>query len=634
MPKRRFVAVVVVLAMLVVPLGAFAAYPDYDFVDTWGGPGSDPGQFTDPGGIAQGPYGEVFVSEYIGNRIQVFDADGMFLRQLGSAGSGDGQMQHPAGMEVTEDGLLFLADSRNDRISTWSTSGDWYGSFGTSGTGDGQLEAPLDVALGPDGLLYVVENHNHRVQVFEPDGTYVRKWGIFGSATGEFKYPGALEIDSSGTVWVVDSDNDRIQRFTLEGTYLGTVGSSGTGDGELSSPYDIEADPHGNMYVTDSNNSRVQKFTFDGTFVTEFGSSGTGDGEFNFCWGVLPSSERYVMVTDEANHRVQRWFTAVPTAEEPIAGNTRFTTAVAASVAGYPSGLSEDAEGYKTVIIATGRNWPDALGGATLAGVLDAPILLVDTNALPDAVSAEIVRLGATRAIVLGGTVALSGDVANAIDALPGVVDIERIGGDNRYLTAEMIAARAVDLQGLDFDHTAFVATGDNFPDALAGSPIAAANGWPLYLVPASGLLDATKDAMQDAGVVDAHILGGLTTVTAGTESQLNTLLGDANVDRIKGDTRYETAVEIARFGQDAANMNWTYTALATGMDFPDALTGGPIQGRCRSILLLTAGTGDLPSAVGGAIEDHKNAIWTMRYLGGTAAVPQATRDEVANLLY
>ncbi len=58
------------------------------------------------------------------------------------------------------------------------------------------------------------------------------------------------------------------------------------------------------------------------------------------------------------------------------------------------------------------------------------------------------------------------------------------------------------------------------------------------------------------------------------------------------------------------------------------------MQGKDRSIMLLTKGASGLPSFVSGAIQDHKNAIWTMRYLGGTAAVPQATRDQIANLLY
>ncbi len=363
-------------------------------------------------------------------------------------------------------------------------------------------------------------------------------WGGPGTNPGEF--------DLEGRLWVADYGNDRLQYFTSTGTFLGEMGPNGTGDGEFDGPSDVKFDPHGNMYVADESNNRVQKFAPSGTYITEFGTYGTLDGEFDDIDGVEPLRERYVAVTDYYNSRVQRFFSAVPTAEEPIAGSNRFSTAIAASVAGYPSGLMEDAEGYKTVIVATGRNWPDAIGGSALAGVLDAPILLVDTDALPPAVKAEITRLGATRAIVLGETAAVSADVASAI------------------------AKKTTNLQTTGFDYTAFVATGDNFPDALACSPIAAANGWPLYLVPSSGLRDTTKAAMQRDGIVDAHILGGTAAVAAATESQLNTLLGDANVDRIDGSTRYATAVEIAMFGQDEANMNWTYTALATGLDFPD----------------------------------------------------------------
>jgi len=178
------------------------------------------------------------------------------------------------------------------------------------------------------------------------------------------------------------------------------------------------------------------------------------------------------------------------------------------------------------------------------------------------------------------------------------------------------------------------VATGANFPDALACSPIAAANGWPLYLAPTTGLRDTTLAAMQNDGVVTAYILGGTGAVSASTESQLNILLGDPNVERIFGADRYETAVEVGWWGQAEANMNWTYTALATGLNFPDALTGGPMQARDRSIMLLARGTSSLEPVVAGAIEDHKNAVWTVRYLGGTGVINESVRNQVDALLY
>jgi len=633
MPRKRLAAAVLALVLLMAPLAAIAAYPDYDFVDIWAPPGAGDGQFTHPAQAVQGPYGEVFVSDYDGNRVQVLDEDGMFLRAFGTLGAGPAQMDGPVGMHITDSGLIYLADNRNDRISRWDTQGNYIDSFGSSGSGNGQFDSPSDVALGPDGLVYVTEFENDRVQVVLSDGTYVREWGGAGSGDGDLDGPAAIEFGPDGLVWVADALNNRLQVFEPDGTFVEVFGAPGSGDGEFSWPYDVKFDPHDNMFVADAVNGRVQKFTAEGNFLTKFGTSGTSDGQFQFLWSALPTRERYVLATDEFNGRVQRFFSAVPTADEPIAGDNRYLTAVKASEAAYPTGLMDDHEGFKTVVIATGRNWPDALGGSALAGVLEAPILLVDTNTLPSAVSAEIIRLGADRAIVLGGTGAVSASVAAGIDAIPGV-SVVRIGGADRYETAELIADKVVSVGDMGWDFSAFVATGANFPDALACSPVAAANGWPLYLAPPTGLRQSTIDAMTDKGVATAYILGGTGAVSASTEAQLNTLLGDPNVERIFGDDRYDTAVEIGWWAQSSANMNWTYTALATGKNFPDALTGGPMQARDRSIMLLTRGDRPLEPTVAGAIEDHKNAIWTMRYLGGVGVVTQAVRNEVGSLLY
>jgi len=630
MRRRWAILLLAGVIVLALPLAALAAYPVYDWVDYWGALGTGVGEFTDPVGVAEGPYGEVFVTDYDSNEVQVFDADGTPLREFGAA-----ELDSPWLLEVSDDGIVYVAGYGDDRITMWGTNGDYHGSVGSSGSGNGELDGPCDVAVGPDGLLYIAEWDNNRISVLEPDGTYVGKWGTTGSDDGQFVDPIAVEFDSQGRLWVADSSNDRLQYFTPTGTFLGKLGSTGTGEGQFDNPYDIKFDPHGDMYVADYGNDRVQKFGPDGTFITEFGTPGSGDGEFSGVLGVEPLRERYVMAVDESNNRVSRWFTPVPTHHDRVDGATRFLTAVAASEEAYPDGLAyDDSEGFKTVIVATGRNWPDALGGAALAGVLDAPILLTEPGILPGDVALEIDRLKATRVIVLGGEAAVSSSVADQLLARPAVVQVDRLGGGNRYETAHMIAERVVELAGPAWDYTAFIATGENFPDALAASPIAAANGWPLYLVPQAGLLPTTKTAMLDDGVVTVNILGGTAVVTPGTEAELNTTFGDANVDRIDGENRYETAVEVAWWGQSAANMNWTYLALATGRDFPDALTGGPMQGRDRSVMLLTNGTTALEGVVAGAIEDHKNAVWTVRYLGGDSALTPGVRTEAQALLY
>ena len=307
-----------------------------------------------------------------------------------------------------------------------------------------------------------------------------------------------------------------------------------------------------------------------------------------------------------------------------IAGATRYETAIAASQEAFPSGAD-------TVVIATGENWPDALGGAALAGVYDAPILLTLTSVLPDAVANEIGRLGAEEAIILGGPGAVSPAVETALADTLGATKVTRIGGATRYDTADLIARAVEKRAGSAYAGTCFVATGLNFPDALAGSPLAAAGPWPIFLAPATGMTPSTLATMDDIGVTDVLVLGGTGVVSRAIEDRLaGSVSGE--VSRLAGPTRYETAVAVATHGVEGVSLRWNEVALATGENFPDALAGGPLQGRSGSVMLLTH-TAVLTPSTSAALDANKDAIGTTRLLGGTGAVSQAVRDQVAQAL-
>lgn len=308
--------------------------------------------------------------------------------------------------------------------------------------------------------------------------------------------------------------------------------------------------------------------------------------------------------------------------EVPIQGGTRFSTSVAVSLKAFP-------DGSDWVVIATGRNWPDALGGSALAGALGGPILLTDTTVMPAEVVAEIKRLEATNAIILGGTSAVALSVETALNGLLGDANVERIGKGTRYLTADAVAARAIQELGAAYDGTAFMATGTNYPDALAAAPLSAGLHWPLYLTRPTGVTAETYVAMT--GVDEVLILGGTGAVPAMIESSLVTRYTDPNVTRLFGGTRYETAVAVATYGVNHG-LGWNRLALATGEKFPDALAGGILQGLDGSVMLLTR-SNSLDPAVAAVLTAHANEISEVRYLGGTSALSQGVRDAVANLL-
>ena len=304
-----------------------------------------------------------------------------------------------------------------------------------------------------------------------------------------------------------------------------------------------------------------------------------------------------------------------------VAGANRYATAIETSKRSHP-------DGSDAVVIATGENWPDALGGSGLAGVLDAPVLLTKRGTLLAEVAAEITRLGATEVYVLGGEEALSSDVEDGLAAMLGADDVHRIGGATRYETAELIAEEVVSLQ-TEYDGTVFVATGENFADALAASPLAAANGWPVYLAPQPVISADTIAAMQTVGVTDVIVLGGEAAMPADTSITL--LSVGFNAVRIDGADRYETASKVAAYGVDSAGLRWNGVALAKGDGFADALCGGAAQGQAGSVMLLTR-TDSLPTATSDALTANESAVSEVTFFGGLSAISQAVRDQVISL--
>jgi putative cell wall-binding protein len=197
-----------------------------------------------------------------------------------------------------------------------------------------------------------------------------------------------------------------------------------------------------------------------------------------------------------------------------LAGPNRYATAVQISLYGFP-----DPGSAGTVIVATGLGFADALAGAPAAVELGGPVLLTDPNLLPGAVAAEIERLGPSRIIVVGGTSVVSNTVFSQLQAL--APDVDRVSGPNRYETAVAISAEAFPSDA----ERVYLATGLNFPDALAG---AAAAGWwsgPVLLVPGDELPVSVSGEIESLGATRGIILGGTAVVGADVENGLVALI-------------------------------------------------------------------------------------------------------------
>lgn len=298
-----------------------------------------------------------------------------------------------------------------------------------------------------------------------------------------------------------------------------------------------------------------------------------------------------------------------------IAGANRYATAVEASKRGFIAGAP-------VVVVATGENWPDALGGSALAGAAHGPIMLAPHDALPDAVAAEIERLGAVRAYVIGGTAAVSAAVQAELGSILGASQVVRLGGGDRYATARLVADETIGLSRTSYEGLAFFATGADYPDAVAASPLSAAWYAPIILVN-----PITGGYSLPAEVEEAVILGGEGVVSVDVEESLELVFGDTMLTRLGGINRYATAALVAQWGVEHG-LEWRTCAIATGQDFPDALAAGPMVARSDGVLLLTTPTA-LPSYAMERLVSNAPSISTVFLMGGTGAISDAVEADV-----
>lgn len=272
-----------------------------------------------------------------------------------------------------------------------------------------------------------------------------------------------------------------------------------------------------------------------------------------------------------------------------ISGDSRYLTAIEVSTTGWANGSAP------TVIIASGENFPDALAGSPLAKKYNAPILLVKKSSVDAAVLTEMKRLGATKAIILGGTNSISTAVQTKLKTV--VPTVERISGDSRYETAEEIAKKVG-------GSTAVVVNGSAFADSLAIASYAAQKGMPI-------LLTKTNEIVFEQKYSNYIVVGGTKSISASVFSKLD----QTNATRVSGESRYETVKAVVnKFYPTTGSV----PLVASGVSFADALTGSVYAAK-KGVPVLLVKKDSLPTATKDVIEAKK--MPSLKVVGGEKAV-------------
>ncbi|MEE8603120.1 cell wall-binding repeat-containing protein [Euzebya tangerina] len=287
----------------------------------------------------------------------------------------------------------------------------------------------------------------------------------------------------------------------------------------------------------------------------------------------------------------------LPDIVERVSGDNRVETAVELSRRAYP-------DSSEVAVIAAAGTFPDALSAGPYAASLDAPVLLTDTADVPDVLVDELQRLDPSQIVVIGGTVAVSEDAASLLDE---IAPVTRIAGPDRYSTSALVS-QAFAEPGV----RVVLATGEAFPDALAGGVLAGAGDGPVLLTRPGDLPQSTAEELARLEPAEVLVMGGPAAVADETVAAVDTA-SDTTARRIAGGNRFETAVAAAR---ELGPVGSVY--LATGSAFADALAAVPVALQANGAILLVQ-----PDAVPEpvmALLDELEPFETL-ILGGTAAV-------------
>lgn len=280
-------------------------------------------------------------------------------------------------------------------------------------------------------------------------------------------------------------------------------------------------------------------------------------------------------------------------------GVNRVATAAEVSAQSYPDGAD-------TVLVVSGWTWADGTAAGAVSGQLAAPILLTAKTALSDATRAEVRRLNATRAIIVGGQAVVGGAVVRALRNMG--LSVARWAGANRHATAAAVSRGAFP-DGTDH---VVIATAGNFPDSLTVTPLAHQRSAPLLLAAKDGLRDVTRDEIARLGATGATIVGGTSAVPSNVEDQLDALGVDSR--RLAGSNRYDTGRRIAADLDPGGDQ----MVIVTGQNFPDALAAATYA--TRAVMPIGLVRDEIPGATDRAMLDLRPDLY--RILGGASAVP------------
>ena len=196
---------------------------------------------------------KIFVAYVFQNMIQVFDMNNFeFLHSFGESGNKPGKFIEAYHIYASED-ELFVSDAGNHRIQVFDAEGNFLRQFSTD-VADIINSRPIDLAI-TDKRIYVAESSTSSILIFDMDGNFLKKIVLDDIEANSIS---GIDVYDE-IIFVVDSDNNRILIFDIDGNKIMHFGNSGDRYGEFNNPKDVVSDGK-RIFVSDTYNYRIQIF--------------------------------------------------------------------------------------------------------------------------------------------------------------------------------------------------------------------------------------------------------------------------------------------------------------------------------------------------------------------------------------
>lgn len=234
---------------------------------TFGSEGIGPGMFTDARSIAVDAEGRIYIGEYQGGRIQVFDPAGKFLNQWNI---GD-RKTILRGLAADRKGTVYAV--HGGRIERYQgETGEKLGQlvYGRSGFDDVTTTAD-------GGLVAAWQSNRDDIVSFDSNGKVVRTIpAAISGASGDSELNTRVAVDGSGSIYALGTFNNGVFKFGRDGKFINRFGGGGDKPGQLRAPYSIAVDGYGRVYVGDIKG--IQVFDGNGRYLTIIDVKGVAFG--------------------------------------------------------------------------------------------------------------------------------------------------------------------------------------------------------------------------------------------------------------------------------------------------------------------------------------------------------------------